>query len=81
MGAVAPKTNTVFLYVISLEESIEEKHSILRGYEHLEVFKIKYLRIKKCFGRYSGHLQGDVIISKIQNLQMGLTVSPSLYDN
>jgi hypothetical protein len=46
MGAVAPKKNNVFLYVISFEDSIEEKHSALRGNECLEVFKIKYLRIE-----------------------------------
>jgi hypothetical protein len=46
VGAVAPKTNIVFEFVIFLEDSIEEKHSILRGNECLEVFKIKYLRIK-----------------------------------
>jgi hypothetical protein len=32
-----------------------------------------------CFGQYSGHLQGDVLITRIQNVQMWLVMSPHLY--
>jgi hypothetical protein len=46
MEAVATKTNNVILHIISLEDSNEEKHSVMRGNECLEVFKIKYLRFK-----------------------------------
>ena len=102
-GAVAPKTNNVFVYVISPEDSNEEKHSVMRRNECVQVFKIKYLRIKiykwptnahlylwcvlfkmfsaACFGRYSGHLQGDVIITRIKTVQIWLIVSPSLHNN
>ena len=45
-GVIAPKTNNVYVYVISLEDSNEENHSIMRENEGLEVCKTKYLGIK-----------------------------------
>ena len=34
---------------------------------------------KACFGRCSGQIQGDVLITRIQNIQRWLVVSPHLY--
>jgi hypothetical protein len=37
--------------------------------------------LPKCFGRYCCHLQGDVIITRMENVQIWLIVSPSLHNN
>jgi hypothetical protein len=49
---------------------------------HINIFYVFYSMCSAaCFGRYSDHFQGDVIIKRIQHVPVWLNASPSLHNN